>query len=113
MMLTLLFSFRWLIFLLPAFVLASTAIGIYTGLETTANYKYLHSVWHITIASCIPLLLPTVRKPKLYVDYHPVNSDERFRDSDESLLMNIRNATDHNDGQDTGSEEISFPQLIT
>ena len=92
-------------------MLASTAIAIYTGLETTANYKYLHSVWHLAIASCIPLLLPSVRKPKLYVDYHPVNSDESFRDSDDSLLMNVRNTTERNNGQE--SEEITFPRLIT
>ena len=93
--------------------MASVAVGIYVGLETTANYKYLHSIWHIAIATCIPLLLPTVRKPKVFVDYHQVNGDESFCDSDESLLMNVHNTTDDNDRQNPESEETTFPQLIT
>lgn len=105
--------YRWLFFILPAFVLGATAIGTYTELETTANYKYLHSVWHILIASCIPLLLPTVKKPKIYVDYHMVNGDETFiAGSDESLALNVRNAADHSDNQEPQSDEVAFPHLL-
>ena len=112
LILALFFPFRWLFFLLPAFVLASTAVGIYAGLETTANYKYLHSVWHVAIALCIPLFLPTVRRPKLYVD-HRVNGDEYFGDSDESLLLNVRNSVDDTEGEGPESNRVTFPKLIT
>lgn len=106
--------FRWLFFLLPAFVLASIAVGIYTGLETTANYKYLHSVWHIAIASCIPLLLPTSRKPKFYADYCQVNVDDDFRDSDESLSLNVRNTAGNQESRENPEfDRVPFPQLIT
>ncbi|XP_028404418.1 post-GPI attachment to proteins factor 6-like [Dendronephthya gigantea] len=104
---------RWLFFFLPALILASVAVGIYTGLETTANYKYLHSIWHIAIASCIPLLLPTSRKPKFYKDYYQVNADDDFRDSDESLLLNVRSTADDQESQENPEiDGVPFPQLI-
>ena len=82
------------------------------GLETTANYKYLHSVWHIAIALCIPLFLPTVRTPKLYID-RQVNREEYFGDSDESFLLNVRNNDDDNEEEDPESNVVTFPRLIT
>ncbi|KAI0237274.1 Post-GPI attachment to proteins factor 6 [Lamellibrachia satsuma] len=50
---------RWLYFLLPGMSLALVAVVMYALFETTTNYRYIHSAWHVCIALCTTLLLPS------------------------------------------------------
>ena len=106
---------RLLFFILPAAVLAIVAICVYTLLETTANYKYLHSIWHICIALCIPLLLPSVRKARLFVEYNMIqqlDECEHFHNnSADSLLLNPCN-TAQNNGEEDEPEVTHEPRLV-
>ncbi|KAJ8305318.1 hypothetical protein KUTeg_015863 [Tegillarca granosa] len=52
-------SKKWYIrHFLPGIVLSGTGLLIFTLLETDDNYKYTHSVWHITISLSIVFFLP-------------------------------------------------------
>ncbi|KAM4698273.1 post-GPI attachment to proteins factor 6 [Rhinophrynus dorsalis] len=49
---------RWVFFLLPGIALALIAISIYVFAETSTNYFYTHSLWHILVAGSVAFLLP-------------------------------------------------------
>ncbi|XP_066277037.1 post-GPI attachment to proteins factor 6-like [Branchiostoma lanceolatum] len=61
---------RILFFLLPGAILAGTGLITYAFFETESNYAYLHSLWHVCISGCVPLVLPS-RKKKT----SPANND--------------------------------------
>lgn len=96
-------------------MLATVAVCVYTLLETTANYKYLHSIWHICIALCIPLLLPSVRKARLYVEYNMIqqlDECENFDDNADSLLLNSCNTAQNNDDEEEPGITAGEPRLV-
>ncbi|XP_038619685.1 post-GPI attachment to proteins factor 6 [Tachyglossus aculeatus] len=49
---------RWAFYLVPGLALALVAVGVYAFLETSANYYYTHSIWHVLVASSVAFLLP-------------------------------------------------------
>eukprot|EP00058_Branchiostoma_floridae_P022852 XP_002608342.1 hypothetical protein BRAFLDRAFT_126226 [Branchiostoma floridae] len=53
---------RILFYLLPGAILAGTGLITYAFFETESNYAYLHSLWHVCISGCVPLVLPSRRK---------------------------------------------------
>ncbi|KAM6423810.1 post-GPI attachment to proteins factor 6 isoform 2-T2 [Liasis olivaceus] len=55
---------RWAFFLFPGISLALVAIAVYVFMETTENYYYTHSIWHILVASSVAFLLPPGDKQK-------------------------------------------------
>ncbi|XP_039216186.1 post-GPI attachment to proteins factor 6 isoform X3 [Crotalus tigris] len=55
---------RWVFFLFPGTSLALVAIAVYTFMETTENYYYTHSIWHILVAISVAFLLPPGDKQK-------------------------------------------------
>ncbi|KAL7979315.1 hypothetical protein Chor_015339 [Crotalus horridus] len=55
---------RWVFFLFPGTSLALVAIAVYTFMETTENYYYTHSIWHIMVAISVAFLLPPGDKQK-------------------------------------------------
>ncbi|XP_062999236.1 post-GPI attachment to proteins factor 6 [Elgaria multicarinata webbii] len=55
---------RWAFFLSPGISLALVAIMVYAFMETTENYYYTHSIWHILVATSVVFLLPPGDKRK-------------------------------------------------
>ncbi|KYO44565.1 transmembrane protein 8A [Alligator mississippiensis] len=55
---------RWVFYLFPGMTLALVALSIYAFMETTDNYYYTHSLWHILVASSVAFLLPPQDKHK-------------------------------------------------
>ncbi|XP_044289309.1 post-GPI attachment to proteins factor 6 isoform X1 [Varanus komodoensis] len=55
---------RWAFFLLPGISLALMAVLVYAFMETTENYYYTHTIWHILVASSVVFLLPPGNKHK-------------------------------------------------
>ncbi|XP_070617676.1 post-GPI attachment to proteins factor 6 isoform X2 [Erythrolamprus reginae] len=55
---------RWVFFLFPGTSLALVAIAVYAFMETTENYYYTHSIWHILVASSVAFFLPPGDKQK-------------------------------------------------
>ncbi|XP_042303629.1 transmembrane protein 8B isoform X1 [Sceloporus undulatus] len=53
---------RWLFYLLPGALIAASAILLYAFVETEENYFYIHSIWHMLIASSVGFLLPPQAK---------------------------------------------------
>ncbi|XP_069061760.1 transmembrane protein 8B [Pleurodeles waltl] len=49
---------RWLFYLCPGTLIASSAVALYTFVETEENYFYIHSIWHMLIAGSVGFLLP-------------------------------------------------------
>ncbi|XP_078237486.1 post-GPI attachment to proteins factor 6 isoform X3 [Pogona vitticeps] len=49
---------RWAFFLFPGISLAVVAVVVYVFMETTENYYYTHSLWHILVAISLVFLLP-------------------------------------------------------
>jgi hypothetical protein len=47
-----------LFYYLPGFILAASGLLIYSFLQTKSNYWYLHSIWHMCMASSILFFLP-------------------------------------------------------
>ncbi len=50
-----------LLLFLPAVVCALVALSLFGFVETSANYPYVHSTWHILIACSLVFLLPRCR----------------------------------------------------
>ena len=48
----------WLTQLLPGAVCSLTGLALYSFVETTDNYFYVHSIWHVLMATSILFLLP-------------------------------------------------------
>ncbi|XP_053132719.1 post-GPI attachment to proteins factor 6 [Hemicordylus capensis] len=55
---------RWAFFLVPGLILALVAIAVYAFMETTENYYYTHSIWHMLVASSVAFFLPPGDKHK-------------------------------------------------
>ncbi|XP_075035273.1 post-GPI attachment to proteins factor 6 [Mixophyes fleayi] len=55
---------RWVFFLLPGVSLALIAISVYVFAETSANYYYTHSLWHMMVAISVTFLLPPRERSK-------------------------------------------------
>ncbi|KAG8433395.1 hypothetical protein GDO86_017611 [Hymenochirus boettgeri] len=55
---------RWVFFLLPGISLALIALSIYVFAQTSTNYFYTHSLWHIMVAGSVAFLLPPRDKRK-------------------------------------------------
>ncbi|XP_069066752.1 post-GPI attachment to proteins factor 6 isoform X1 [Pleurodeles waltl] len=55
---------RWVFFLLPGVLLALIAVSVYAFLETTMNYFYTHSLWHVMVSGSVAFLLPPREKHK-------------------------------------------------
>ncbi|CAN2387861.1 2-dioleoylphosphatidylethanolamine) [Pristimantis euphronides] len=54
---------RWLFYLCPGTMIASSAVALYAFVETEENYFYIHSIWHMLIAGSVGFLLPPRAKP--------------------------------------------------
>jgi hypothetical protein len=46
----------------PAVLCSLVALSLYGFVETSVNYPYVHSAWHILIACSLVFLLPRCRK---------------------------------------------------
>ncbi|XP_062820474.1 post-GPI attachment to proteins factor 6 isoform X2 [Anolis carolinensis] len=53
---------RWAFFLLPGVGLALVAGSVYALTETSENYYYTHSLWHMLVATSLVFLLPPGEK---------------------------------------------------
>ncbi|XP_041084900.1 transmembrane protein 8B-like [Polyodon spathula] len=49
---------RWVFYLFPGTVIATSAVALYAFVETEENYFYIHSIWHMLIAGSVGFLLP-------------------------------------------------------
>uniref|UniRef100_A0A665VTF8 Si:dkey-84j12.1 n=1 Tax=Echeneis naucrates TaxID=173247 RepID=A0A665VTF8_ECHNA len=56
---------RWVFFLFPGTMIATSAVALYAFVETEENYFYIHSIWHMLIAGSVGFLLPPRAKPDL------------------------------------------------
>ncbi|KAM7378938.1 hypothetical protein PAMP_004526 [Pampus punctatissimus] len=53
---------RWVFYLIPGVLCALIGVCLYIFTETEDNYYYVHSLWHILVASCVVFLLPPEEK---------------------------------------------------
>ncbi|XP_023674072.2 transmembrane protein 8B isoform X1 [Paramormyrops kingsleyae] len=56
---------RWVFFLFPGTMIATSAVALYAFVETEENYFYIHSIWHMLIAGSVGFLLPPRAKPNV------------------------------------------------
>ncbi|GFO03143.1 transmembrane protein 8a [Plakobranchus ocellatus] len=58
---------RYVFYLSPGVLLAVSGGALFAFFETTSNYKYIHSLWHMCISLSLLLLLPpkTIQQQKL------------------------------------------------
>ncbi|CAH1785962.1 unnamed protein product, partial [Owenia fusiformis] len=56
---------KWLISVIPGLLIAGMGLIIYAFLETTSNYDYTHSAWHVCMATSICFLLPPRRSKEI------------------------------------------------
>ncbi|NXJ72844.1 TMM8B protein, partial [Rostratula benghalensis] len=54
---------RWAFYLCPGVLIAGATVLLYAFVETEENYFYIHSIWHLLIASSVSFLLPPRAKP--------------------------------------------------
>ncbi|KAF6024026.1 TMEM8A [Bugula neritina] len=52
----------WLTQLLPGILSALIGLALYSFVETNSNYFYVHSIWHLLMATAIIFLLPRTEK---------------------------------------------------
>ncbi|XP_067838172.1 transmembrane protein 8B [Heptranchias perlo] len=55
---------RWVFYLFPGTVIATSAVALYALVETEENYFYIHSIWHMLIAGSVGFLLPPSARPE-------------------------------------------------
>ncbi|XP_072371749.1 transmembrane protein 8B isoform X3 [Scyliorhinus torazame] len=55
---------RWVFYLFPGTVIATSAVALYAFVETEENYFYIHSIWHMLIAGSVGFLLPPTSRPE-------------------------------------------------
>uniref|UniRef100_UPI00398EBBA5 transmembrane protein 8B n=1 Tax=Pristiophorus japonicus TaxID=55135 RepID=UPI00398EBBA5 len=55
---------RWVFYLFPGTVIATSAVALYAFVETEENYFYIHSIWHMLIAGSVGFLLPPSARPE-------------------------------------------------
>ncbi|KAL8625630.1 hypothetical protein ACOMHN_043905 [Nucella lapillus] len=79
---------RRYLWMLPGVLFAVGGAAMFAFLETTQNYKYLHSAWHICLSLSVIFLLPPRRKDKVITS---VNLDET--ESTEGLVLGSNNYT--------------------
>lgn len=71
-----------LCYYLPGFTLAASGLLIYSFFQTKSNYWYLHSIWHMCMASSILFFLPKQESKdnrKIQVD-DEINAGENLHD---------------------------------
>ncbi|XP_038049593.1 transmembrane protein 8B-like [Patiria miniata] len=51
-------KWRWLLFILPGAAVIITGLCLFAFLETSDNYQYVHSAWHVAMAIGVLFLLP-------------------------------------------------------
>ncbi|GAB1609929.1 hypothetical protein Ahia01_001278800, partial [Argonauta hians] len=73
---------RYIFCLVPGSLMALVGVLLFSLFETESNYKYVHSMWHILIATSIVFLLPTRRQLS-------DGSSSKGNDSDSEITMNI------------------------
>lgn len=56
----------WFLGFLPGLVLSGLGLLLFAFLETSANYGYVHSLWHVLISLSIVFLLPWEQGPALW-----------------------------------------------
>ncbi|XP_022087178.1 transmembrane protein 8A-like isoform X2 [Acanthaster planci] len=57
-------KWRWLLFILPGTAIIITGLCLYAFLETSDNYQYVHSAWHVAMAIGVLFLLPPRERVK-------------------------------------------------
>ncbi|XP_067316635.1 post-GPI attachment to proteins factor 6-like [Anolis sagrei] len=75
---------RWAFFLIPGVSLAIVGGSVYALTETTENYYYTHSLWHMLVATSLVFLLPPGEKQqeswswyrKLFCRYQICQNDQ-------------------------------------
>ncbi|XP_005105280.1 post-GPI attachment to proteins factor 6 [Aplysia californica] len=89
---------RLMFFIAPGVLLASLGLIFNLALETTENYKYIHSVWHLLVSGSIVFLLPPRRGQKRdgSSEFLSVQSGDITRPSliDDAAQPNIHSADD-------------------
>ncbi|XP_056248396.1 post-GPI attachment to proteins factor 6 [Seriola aureovittata] len=55
---------RWVLYLMPGALCALIGVCLYIFAETEDNYYYIHSLWHVLVATCVVFLLPPKEKDR-------------------------------------------------
>ncbi|XP_071799259.1 post-GPI attachment to proteins factor 6-like isoform X2 [Asterias amurensis] len=88
---------RWLCFILPGIAVIVTGLCIFAFLETTDNYQYVHSAWHVAMAIGVLFLLP----PREQSDYKLILNEPCDDD-----VLNIHQTSEHS------SPITGYPSVI-
>ena len=98
---------RYFTNLLPGIALAGAGLIMFAFLETSSNYKYVHSAWHVVISLSIVFLLPQRRNNK---GNSLSNSPRRFTlENYTSETNGGTNNTNSGDGiRDYGLDNVAY-----